>query len=124
MEPNYTYGVRIPDAMRLELGAIIAHRFMEPYTHFENPTDPLVETHSGFAQEACTVWLKQLGFDQVEWSQPQDDILLLLLWRAGRVEQDTPRTQLGSMVDEFILAFTGHDDLIVGLFNFIVERRV
>jgi len=111
MEPNYTPGVPISDAMRLELGVIIAERFMFP----DEQPDPL-NPSSGFRQEECTEWLHDLGFERVEWAQPTDHILYLSLWRS------TSRGR--TMLDEFILEFAGQDSLVISLFNFIKERLI
>lgn len=90
--------VPLTDDQKIELGRSLLD-FFYPEGTVEEPR----------GQTAATEWLGNIGFDMVEWAQPNDQILLCLLWRFTQDQMH--------LTDEFILEFSGHDALIITVFN-------
>jgi hypothetical protein len=87
----------VPLSTRLALGVHIAETFM---------------SHMGSRQEEASSWLKQIGFEGIEWvSNHEGDLLFLLLWRMGGKER-------------FIITFGGYDALTVRLWTEYGSREV
>lgn len=95
--------VPLTDDQKIQVGRDILEFFINQSLNYPMDYDPKV---------AAGFWLESIGFDRVEWTQVDDDILLCLLWRMGREYGEVPHVD-----DEFILEFAGHDAAVITVFN-------
>ena len=95
---------------KLEIGSLLVDRFFGERDIPEG-TDP---------QTLATDWLKALGFDHVNWfrSETDDTTLFCHLWF---MDEERNEDEPGRMQD-FILSFSGADQIVVGVWAQTAER--